>query len=143
MVDLKDTSPALIKLLKDAGDKWGPMGVVEAVAQLWPSTAALVQDQMKSTMPPADNPSANDDLSFIPGFEGPFESAFSQELAALMNKYSGESISNTPDFLMRDFVCRAMQAANELISARDNWYGIKPRVAYKNEQGNTVVEFDE
>lgn len=34
MVNLDDTAPGLIELLKKAGDEWGPLGVAEVAAQL-------------------------------------------------------------------------------------------------------------
>lgn len=46
-----------------------------------------------------------------------------RDLQALLNRYERESGSDTPDFLLANYMLRALEAAEELILAREGWYG--------------------
>jgi len=50
---------------------------------------------------------------------------FEKELEMLINKHSKENESDTPDFILEQYlkVCLANYA--EAIKARDKWYGVK------------------
>ena len=48
------------------------------------------------------------------------------ELASLLNRYSRENVSNTPDFILRDFMWDALKAFERGVKRRDDWYGINP-----------------
>ncbi len=48
------------------------------------------------------------------------------ELISLLNRYSRENISNTPDFILRDYIWDALEAFERGIKRRDKWYGIHP-----------------
>lgn len=48
---------------------------------------------------------------------------FSRDLSNLLNRYARESASDTPDFLLANYMLRALEAAEELILAREGWYG--------------------
>lgn len=48
---------------------------------------------------------------------------FEKELLNLINKYSLESESNTPDFILVQYVMDALVAWNRAIRAREQWYG--------------------
>ncbi len=52
--------------------------------------------------------------------------SFKQELAALLNKYSVEGNSNTPDFILADFLIGCLMRFDTAVNRRDNWYGISP-----------------
>lgn len=51
---------------------------------------------------------------------------FEEELRNLINRYSKENESNTPDMILRDFVCNSLRAFDEAVRSRDKWYGISP-----------------
>lgn len=48
---------------------------------------------------------------------------FYKRLEHLINTESMENGSNTPDFMLTDFMCECLQAANKLINDREKWYG--------------------
>lgn len=45
------------------------------------------------------------------------------ELAALLNRYSQENMSNTPDFILAAFMLNCLAAFNEASRERERWYG--------------------
>ena len=47
---------------------------------------------------------------------------FRGELAAVINKYSREEASNTPDFVLAEFIDNALFAFNVAVNAREHWY---------------------
>ena len=48
---------------------------------------------------------------------------FSKALAALINKYSIEAKSNTPDFILAQFLTETLDAYAKATYERDRWYG--------------------
>lgn len=48
---------------------------------------------------------------------------FAEELTVLLNKHSQENPSNTPDFILADFLAGCLQAWNKSVSIREQWYG--------------------
>lgn len=50
-----------------------------------------------------------------------------QELTTVLNKHSRENASNTPDFLLAQFMLSCLAAFEYGIRKRDGWYGISPR----------------
>lgn len=55
--------------------------------------------------------------------------SFQQELEQLINKYSQESGSNTPDFILARYLNGCLGAFNEAVESRELWYGRKPAEA--------------
>jgi len=53
------------------------------------------------------------------------EGLFHKELTQLINKYSKENSSNTPDFLLANFMHGSLKIYEETVRHRDNWYGVK------------------
>lgn len=49
--------------------------------------------------------------------------AFRRDLASLLNRYSMENASNTPDFLLADYLIDCLRALDKTISTRAKWYG--------------------
>lgn len=45
-----------------------------------------------------------------------------KELAGLLNKYSMENGSNTPDFILAEYLMDCLGVLNTVISKRDSWY---------------------
>ena len=54
------------------------------------------------------------------------EKMFKEELEALINKYSVEGNSNTPDFILAEFLVGCLMKFDQAVTRRDNWYGFKP-----------------
>jgi hypothetical protein len=48
---------------------------------------------------------------------------FQKELENLINKYSIENESNTPDFILALYVRLCLSAFNDAVSKREAWYG--------------------
>lgn len=55
------------------------------------------------------------------------EGDFTRNLERLLNSHSMENASNTPDFVLAKFMSRCLDAFNEGIRGRDEYYGIKTR----------------
>lgn len=49
--------------------------------------------------------------------------SFRRELAGLINKYSREKESNTPDFILADFIIGCLEAYEAQTMNREKWYG--------------------
>jgi len=58
-----------------------------------------------------------------------------EELRKLLNAACAENKSNTPDFILAQFMLKCLDAFNESVKQRDEWYGVKltpgGRHAYK------------
>ena len=50
-------------------------------------------------------------------------SDFKMELRDLLNRYSMESGSDTPDFILAEFMFRCLLAFNMAVEDRDKWNG--------------------
>jgi hypothetical protein len=53
------------------------------------------------------------------------DSTFEQELASLLNKYSIENESNTPDFILAMLIRNCLTAFGCVIKLREEWYSKK------------------
>ena len=51
-------------------------------------------------------------------------SDFEQELSELINRYSGENNSNTPDFILATYINLCLAAFDDAVRRRDKWYGV-------------------
>lgn len=49
--------------------------------------------------------------------------AFQQELEALINRHSQENGSDTPDFILAQYLTDCLVAWNEGMQLREKWYG--------------------
>lgn len=52
--------------------------------------------------------------------------ALEKELAELLNRHSCEQASNTPDFVLANYLMNCLRAYNDAIHMRQNWHGAKP-----------------
>jgi hypothetical protein len=48
-----------------------------------------------------------------------------QDVAALLNRYSQENGSNTPDFLLAEYLIACLATWNTMVVKRDQWYGVE------------------
>lgn len=51
---------------------------------------------------------------------------FRNELKHLLNKYSVENASDTPDFILADYLISCLNSYNEVIKTRTRWYTKEP-----------------
>ena len=51
------------------------------------------------------------------------DSDFRTDLAAVLNKHSRENGSNTPDFLLAEFLHDVLDAFDDTVKQRAKWYG--------------------
>jgi hypothetical protein len=54
-------------------------------------------------------------------------SEFQKELAALINKHSVENESDTPDFVLAEYLNNCLDAFGTAMEVRDNWYKTSPK----------------
>ena len=52
-------------------------------------------------------------------------SDFERELTTLINKYTLENDSDTPDFLLAAYLRSCLEVVSVLLRARERWYGRK------------------
>lgn len=68
-------------------------------------------------------------------------SSFQKDLEQLINRYSLEGGSNTPDFILAEYLDTCLVVYNHAIEARDNWYGFEPNKAlFTADNATTQVE---
>jgi hypothetical protein len=58
----------------------------------------------------------------------PPSGTLAQDLARVLDQHSMENASNTPDFLLAEYLERCLAAAEILINRRDAWHGVTPTV---------------
>jgi hypothetical protein len=64
---------------------------------------------------------------------------FITELQQLINRYSIENNSNTPDFILAKYLTMCLGAWNQAVTHRDKWYGFKPM---SHIEGNDLLTTD-
>ena len=52
------------------------------------------------------------------------ERTFKSELEALINRYSKEKGSNTPDWILASYIETCLAAFDSAVVERDRWYGV-------------------
>jgi hypothetical protein len=52
-------------------------------------------------------------------------SEFEQELQELLNRYSKENESQTPDYVLAHYIKYSLKAFNQATNLREEWYGRK------------------
>jgi len=50
------------------------------------------------------------------------EPSFEKELEHLINKHSMENGSNTPDFILAEYMSACLKAYSKAVTTRDNWH---------------------
>ncbi len=51
------------------------------------------------------------------------QSQFQTELKGLINKYNLENESNTPDFILAEYLADCLQTFDIAVRSREKWYG--------------------
>lgn len=49
--------------------------------------------------------------------------SFRSELQTLINRHSKENESNTPDFILADYLVGCLNLFDDIVKSRENWYG--------------------
>lgn len=65
-------------------------------------------------------------------------SEFRTELAALINKHSLESASNTPDFILASYLTACLAAFEVCVVSRDKWYCMTPCPGKGNDEARDL-----
>jgi len=66
-------------------------------------------------------------------------SAFRDALSDLINEKNKEAGSNTPDFVLANYLGDCLDAFDEATKARDGWYGIAPEPGMETDTDDGVV----
>jgi hypothetical protein len=59
---------------------------------------------------------------------------FEKELRGVINRFSQENESNTPDWILAGYVGNCLDAFNGAVKARDQWYGVNLRPGISSEE---------
>lgn len=57
-----------------------------------------------------------------------YEPTFEKELENLINRYSKENGSNTPDFILAEYMSKCLTNFNDIVTKREKWYGRGPKL---------------
>lgn len=49
--------------------------------------------------------------------------AFEKDLSTLINQHSLENLSNTPDYILANYLVRCLINYNSIVADRDAWFG--------------------
>lgn len=55
-----------------------------------------------------------------------------EDISDLLNKYSKENGSNTPDFILAEYLVDCLSVFDKAIKCRDKWYGFKSTLGLTN-----------
>jgi hypothetical protein len=60
-----------------------------------------------------------------------------KEIAAILNKASRESCSDTPDFILAEHMVRSLEVLEDSIRSRETWFGrpVNPTTLRRGEDG--------
>jgi hypothetical protein len=101
----------------DHGDTFGPTAYpTRFLARLIENRALAINAPLQPGEPRDGGPVQPDQA--LAGDGG-----FRDELAAVINRYSRENTSNTPDFLLAEYLDAHLVLIGDLIRKRDEWYG--------------------
>lgn len=72
---------------------------------------------------PATGPNDEELKIAVDQHEANSRAGFQRDLAVLINRYSRENGSNTPDFLLANYLMQCLDVWNDATHQRDKWYG--------------------
>jgi len=58
---------------------------------------------------------------------------FRAELEVIINKYSMENSSDTPDWIIADYLVSCLDSFNQSVGAREKWYDREPEEIRTND----------
>lgn len=66
---------------------------------------------------------------------------FQSELTSLINRFSAENDSNTPDFILAQYMADALEAFNKATNLREKWYGRDSEESKKLSEAPTNLKY--
>ena len=60
------------------------------------------------------------------------ETSFGKALEDLINKYSMENGSDTPDFILANYLEKSLEVFDETMKLRETWYGRGEKIVLQN-----------
>ena len=66
--------------------------------------------------------------------------SFEKNLEQLLNKFSQENGSNTPDFILARYLMACLEAFNSAVLRRESWYGRDSRSFAESNQRRLLIE---
>lgn len=63
-----------------------------------------------------------------------------QELTSLLNRYSQENGSNTPDYVLAGYLLMSLKAWHEATKKRDRFYGVRLRPGWRTELVSGITD---
>lgn len=84
-----------------------------------------LNDYTEKTMRPEDTAMAagDDSLGFTASEFAERQTSFRKGLETLLNQHSRENESNTPDFILADYLTGCLRAFDSAVRMRADWYG--------------------
>lgn len=64
-----------------------------------------------------------------------------KELSELLNRYSQENGSNTPDFILTQYLTYCLVAFNQATKQRDAWYNIAPSPGHAHDSADPTLNY--
>lgn len=120
MSTLDETNPVLIASLEQLFDSYGPEGVRQTVQQM--IDRMTPQDDAVDVELPYDEVMEKIRVEALAEQARP--RTLEQDLARVLNRHSVENGTNTPDFILAEYLKRCLQAATFLINRRTHWWGL-------------------
>lgn len=114
--DLSDVSEELIAQLRILGNTYGPMGVALVAAELT-DIRVLIQVLTEEAAKPGTVQTPTEEEP------PPAPSTLPRDLEALLNMHSAENGSNTPDFILAEYLMDCLHAFETASRHREQWYG--------------------
>lgn len=114
--DLAEVSEELLAELRILGNKFGPMGVATVAAELTDMKVLLHILTEEAAKPGALQTPTEEEPP-------PTPSTLVRDLEALLNMHSAENESNTPDFILAEYLMDCLHAFETASRHREQWYG--------------------
>ena len=51
---------------------------------------------------------------------------FTEELQALLNRHGADTVCNTPDYILAEYLTSCLELYENTVRSRDTWFGFKP-----------------
>lgn len=75
----------------------------------------------------------NEPYNPYPQIEERDGNTFIKELEILINRYSKENGSNTPDFILANYLNDCLDTFGKAVMRRSEWYGFRDRIGYETD----------
>jgi hypothetical protein len=125
--DLSEVSEELLAQLRILGNSYGPMGVAIVAAELT-DIPVLISVLTEESANPGE-------------VQQPQEpSTLADDLRALLNMHSAENASNTPDFILAEYLMACLSAFDTASRHRERWYG--KRLSISGDTGDLTATRD-